>query len=1053
MNRNLPFNKDGSVPLRLVYHIVTKPKLLLSVLLILFSSVLFAQNTIRGRVTSGDSALVGVTVQVQGASTTALTDDNGRYSINAPGTATLAFTSVGFAPLQVRVNGRSTVDVRMEATGQQLNDVVVVGYGTQRRATISGAVSTIKSEELLKTPSTTTSGALVGKIQGITARQPDARPGAQTNIQVRNMGNPLFVIDGVPADAGQFNQLGVTDIDNISILKDASAAIYGLRAANGVVLVTTKKGRTGGKADINITGYQGYQNFTRMPKPPDAATYLRGLAWSNQNRGIPNPSDLTPAIIAKWEAGTEPGFISTDYYKEIMKPNVPQSLLTASASGGGNNSRYYFSISQLGQSALIEDFNFKRTNFQANLEAGLAKGLKLGTQIAGRFERRHQTGVPGLDDYFNPILSVFSMWPTERPYANNNPNYVNTTHSVNVNPATYREEFTGYTQDDWRGIKPIFTLQYDLPFGLSAKGTYSYNYTTQRLEEFEYTYDTYTYDATNDKYNVSGGNQNPWRRKRDQNISEQFAQIQLSYNTKIGNHNISAIAAYERQDLKGDFFETGSLPQNNTVAVVYFADQNRLETSFREEARAGYTGRINYNYKQKYLIEALGRYDGSYLYAKGSRYGLFPGVSLGWRPLEENALKGALGSVFTDLKLRASYGQTGSEIGVDPFAYIQGFEYGGNPGRSAVYNGVLVTGVLPRGLPITTLTWVKNISKNIGIDFGLIKNRLTGTVDVFERKRTGLPAPQYDVLLPREVGYDFPNQNLNADAIRGVEGILTYANSNSRGISYSISGNATVARNRSLYTYKPRFGNSWDQYRNSAEDRWSNVNFGYHVIGQFQSQEQINSYPINNDGQGNRTHLPGDLMYDDVNKDGIINDLDQRPIGYAEGAQPYLSFGLNNNFQYKGFSLQIDFAGASMQTYRREFEAQVPFQNNGGGIGYLITDAWRRTDPFDANSAWIPGKYPAVRKDVNHISLSRRSDFWINNVKYVRLRNLEVGYNLPKTLLNRIGISGLRVYVHGTNLFSIDNMKEFDIDPEISSTNAVVYPQQRIYTFGFNVNL
>lgn len=1031
---------------------------LLLFLLTLSSSVIFAQQRVTGRITTaGDSAVAGASIVVKGTRTATQTDAAGNFTISAPANGTLVVTSVGYVSREVPINNRSEISVQLQAATGSMNEVVVVGYGTQRRATVSGAVSSIGSSELLQTPAVTTSGALVGKVQGITARAPDARPGAQTNIQIRNMGNPLFVIDGVPSDAGQFNQLGVADIENISILKDASAAIYGLRAANGVILVTTKKGRTNAKPDINVSAYYGIQNLTRFPTPPDAATYMRGLAWSNQNRGLSNPSNITPAELAKWDAGTDPGYQSYDYSKINFRTNVPQSYLNASASGGGQNSRYYFSVSQVSQDATIKDFLFKRYNFQANLEAGLGKGLKVGTQISGRYERRFQTGVPGLDDYFNPLLSVFTMWPTEAPYANGNPKYVNTTHNINVNPATYDVDFTGYSEDQWRAAKPIFTVSYDLPLGLQLKGTYSYNYTTQRLEEFEYTYNTYTYDPATDKYNVTGGNQNPWRRKRDQTIEENFAQAQLSFNRSFGDHSVSAVAAYERSDLKAHWLETGSLPQNNTVAIVYFQDQNRLDQRYNEEARAGYVARVNYNYKQKYLIEALGRYDGSYLYAKESRWGLFPGVTLGWRPLKENFMDNSFGRVFSDLKLRASYGETGSEIGdaagnpPGAFGYLQGYNYAS---RNAVFNGVLTTGVAPRGLPTTSLTWVTNITKNIGIDFSVLKNKLSGSFDVFERRRTGLPAAQYDILLPVEVGYTFPLQNLNADAIRGLEGIITFSSNIKNGLTYSISANATIARLRSLYTYKPRFGNSWDQYRNSIEDRWANVNFGYHIIGQFQSQEQIDNHPINNDGQGNRTLLPGDLIYDDVNGDKIINELDQRPIGYAEGAQPYASMGLNTQFGYKGISLIIDFAGATMQTYRREFEAQIPFQNNGAGVGYLITDAWRRTDPFDPNSAWIPGTYPAVRKDnPTHVNYSRRNDFWITNVHYVRLRNLEIGYDFPKTLLQRYGIAGLRVYAHGTNLISFDNMKPFQIDPEISSTNALVYPQQRLFTFGINLNL
>jgi hypothetical protein len=255
-----------------------------------------------------------------------------------------------------------------------------------------------------------------------------------------------------------------------------------------------------------------------------------------------------------------------------------------------------------------------------------------------------------------------------------------------------------------------------------------------------------------------------------------------------------------------------------------------------------------------------------------------------------------------------------------------------------------------------------------------------------------------------------------------------------------------------LYTYKPRFGNSWDEYRNSIEDRWNGITFGYHVIGRFQSEQEIKDYGINNDGVGNRTELPGDFKYEDVNGDKIINGLDQRPIGYAQGAQPYMSFGVNGQVGFKGFSLRVDFAGATMQSFRRQFELLFPFQNNGTSPHYMLSDRWHRADPYDPKSAWIPGEYPAIRKDnTGHINY-QLNDYWLTNVSYIRLRNLEIGYDIPRKLIQRFGMSRLRVYVNGTNLFSIDNVKDLEIDPEISSTNGLVYPQQRLFNFGFNLS-
>lgn len=1020
---------------------------------------------VSGKVTSMSEQipLPGVNVLVKGTNTGTVTDLDGNYSLNVPNeNDTLVFSSIGYTSEEVPVNGRTTIDVVLAEDIQSLSEVVVVGYGTQTRKTLTGAIGEIESEALTRTPSVTTSGALVGKIQGITARQSDARPGGTTNIEIRNMGEPLYVIDGVPSDAGQFNNLGQGDIESISILKDASAAIYGLRAGNGVILVTTKKGK--GKAKISVNGYYGLQNFTRYPQPSNAYLYMRGLAESAQNLNQPSP--VTPEELANWQAGGE-GYRSYDYFDIVMRPNVPQYSLNASASGGSENVNYYVSVSHLNQDALIRDYNFNRTNIQANVEASLSEGLSVGTQIYGRIEDRHQVGVPGLDDYFNPFLSIFTMWPTESPYANDNPNYIHQTHNVNVNPATYREDVTGYVDDIWRAIKGNFFARYDFDFGLTAKGTYSYNFTNQDFDGFEYTYDAYKYDEVTDTYFTAPGfgNQNPWRERRKRNIIDRFMQFQLSYNHQFGDHGLSAVAAYERQDNENNYQVVHTVPPNNYIPLQSFADQDYLLDEWSTDARAGYIAKVNYNYKEKYLLEVLGRYDGSFLFPAASRWGLFPGISAGWRISEESFFQeSGIGSVVSDLKLRASYGKTGSDrypnpdnpnesiFIVDPFSYIPGYDFIIGPDGSAIFNRNFVNGIDPRNPPITNLSWVTNINTNIGIDFSLFENKLSGQFDVFERKRKGLPAQREDVLVPEEIGYDLPAENLNVDAHRGMEGILTY-NGSVRNVKYSIGINGTISRLRSVSTYNQQFGNSYDQYRNSLQDRWADINWGYQVVGRFQSQEEIDNYTVNNDGQGNRTHLPGDFIYKDVNGDKIINSLDERPIGYAEGANPYMSFGLNGSVSYKGFSLLFDFAGASMQSYTRNWELRYPFQNNGNSPEFMLTDHWRRADPFNDDSPWIAGTYPALRKDRNNHVNYRHNDFWLTNVRYFRLKNLELGYNLPASLLETIGLTGLRVYVNGTNLFSFDNTKAFEIDPEVSAGNGLVYPQQRLYNFGFNLTL
>ena len=1030
--------------------------------------------SVTGTVTSEQGEpLAGVSVAVQGTNLATTTNESGAYTIRLTDeNATLVFTYVGYTTQEVSIGGRTTVDVQLTSSTEALSEVVVVGYGTQTKASITGAVSAIQSEDLVRTPAVAATSALVGKVPGVTARATDSRPGNGANIQIRNLGNPLYVIDGVPystndgttafgfnsGTSGQnvFNNLGIEDIESITVLKDASASVYGLRASNGVVLITTKKGRKGENTSINVTGYYGLQNFTRFPRPANAGQYIRGLLESEQNLGN-DPSLLySPEQLAKWEAGTEKGYKSYNYFDEVMRPNVPQYYLSANATGGSERSNYYISLSHVNQEAIIKDFSFDRTNLQANISGNLAKGLTVGTQISGRIEKRHNVGVPGLDDFFNPLLSVFSMWPTESPYANDNPDYINQTHNVNVNPATYKDDVTGWVDEWWRAMNVNLSAEYDFNFGLKAKGLYSYNFTNEDFDGFEYTYDAYLYDADTDTYYTQPGfgNQNPWREKHKRNVISRFAQFQLSYDKQFGDHSISAVAAFERSDTENSYNAIHTVPSNNYVPIMSFAEQDYLADEWTIEARAGYIGRINYNFAQKYLVELLGRYDGSYLYDPDNRWGFFPGVSVGWRLSEEAFIKDHVGDWLNDFKLRASYGETGSEIGISAFGYLAGYTYGGggvNDGRNAVLDGAYYNGLRPRGLPITNLSWVTNQTKNIGFDFTLF-GRLNGQFDLFERRRSGLPAARYDVLLPSEVGYTLPNENLNSDATRGVDGMITWQDQVGN-VQYSIGVNATLARLRSLSTYKPRFGNSYDQYRFSIEDRWASVNWGYQAIGQFQSQAEIDSYPVNIDGQGNRTLLPGDLIYKDVNGDGIINNLDETPIGYAEGAQPYFNYGVNGSVSYKGVTLSFDLVGAGMQSYFRDWELKYPFQNNGNLLRSVAEDHWHRVDPYDPNSQWVAGMYPALRKDLNSHVNYRRSDFWVTNVRYLRLKNLEVAYNFPRTLIEGIGIKGLRVFANGTNLFSFDNVKDFEIDPEISAANGLVYPQQRLYTFGFNLSL
>lgn len=1035
--------------------------MLIYALLLVVPIVVYGQDSIKGTVvdkTTGEP-IIGASVAIVGTTTGTLTDISGNFTLNVT-TGKLSITFVGYNSVTETIDGKSFFLIELQENTHMLDEMVVVGYGSQAKKHITGAISNVTGDDLSRSTSTTLAGALAGKVQGITTRAMDSRPGRGINLEIRNMGEPLFVIDGIAyggessndwvqsrniSGKDMFNALNPEDIENITILKDASAAVYGLKASSGVVLVTTKKGKNNEKVTVNLNAYYGWQNFTRFPKMANAAQYTLGRVEAAQNEGKDPSSVYTREELAKWQAGTEAGYQGYDYFDIITRKNVPQSHINASISGGGVGSSYYLSVSHTEQDALMKDFSYKRTNIQANLETKVANRLTIGAQLSGRDEITEDVGLPGGDGYFSAILGMFTNLPITGPYANNNPEYPQYSNNYAYNPALFSRDIAGYKDNHDRSANINMYMQYDFAFGLKAKGTVSYNYANYKFDGFQYRYSTYDYDTASDTYIRKGGSDAGWRYQLEKESVSRFAQINLTYDKQIGDHTFSAVAAYERSDYEKNYQAIGTNPSNDYLPLLEMNNINSFSDDWMFQARAGYVGKINYNFRNKYMLEVLGRYDGSYLYARGKRWGFFPGASIGWRASEESFFKG-LKNTVDDLKIRASIGQTGKESGVGMFGYLDGYNY--NSG-GAVLDGEYVIGIQPRGKAVTNLSWEKHTTMNVGFDLTMLRDRLVITADVFQKKITGIPAQRYDVLLPEEIGYGLPNENLNKDSYQGFEGIATYRDKIGD-IEFSVSGNFTLSRYKMDERYKERYANSWQQYRQGNNDRWGGIWWGYQVVGRFQSQEEIDSYPIDMDGKNNTTLLPGDFIYKDVNNDGVINSMDERPIGYPQGWAPMIGMGGSIGINWKDFDLNLDFSGGAMQSWFQDYELRNAFHNGYNSPAYLLTDRWHRADPYDPDSEWISGYYPAIREG-NSGPNSRNSDFWLHNVRYIRLRNAELGYTLPKSLTKVVNINKCRVYVNASNLFSIDNVGRFQIDPEITANAAVVYPQQRTIILGINV--
>lgn len=1035
-----------------------------------FSGLVHAQTAEKISVTGSvldsiGNGLQGVTVSEKGTRNATTTATDGSFSLKVNSRASvLVFSSVGYTGTEQAVGDKPTLSITLKKSDSDLGEVVVIGFGTRKKESITGAISTITAKDFDRVHAgSTVSTGLAGKLPGVTFRMPDGRPGASATIQIRNMGTPLYVIDGIQQDEGQFNNLSPNDVESITVLKDGSAAIYGVRAANGVVVVTTKRGATG-KNSVNVDAYAGLQTFFRFPKVANNSyDYMSFRADAEINRY--GSTGITQAELDKYKQGESAGaaYRSFDWREYILAP-APQNSVNVNISGGSDKVSYYVSGTNLNQKSVLgKEYLFNRSNIQSNVTAKLTSGLKVGMDVNGRIETRQNPGVPGGDDYFLARLAVLRNTPRERPYANDNPAYLNDIgEHLESNYAFLNKAISGELKSEWRVLQTNFNAEWQIKQipGLTLKGVYSYYIADMLLNNQEYTYKAYTYipaaGTTPEEYRATGGSTNPWRERDQRKQINTTIQGQANYNNTFGEHTIGATLVAERLENHYRRNWLHASPISNNLPLIYFPTMDQYTDEDATQRRLGYIGRFTYSYANRYFFEASARRDASYLFAPGSRVGYFPGISAGWRITDEPFLKGITGGNFlSDLKLRASYGELGDDNPnntpiVAPYAYLQGYNY--NQG-TAIISGNAVTVSRDKGIPTTNISWLKSKITDIGLDFSLLRGKLTGTLDYFYRKRTGLLGSRNDVIIPVELGYTLPQQNINDDAQYGEEMSLRYTDKIGA-VGYNVGGNISYSRSKFLKSYNPLFFNSLDQYRNSGEGRFSRIEWGYEVDGQFGSFEEINNYPVDIDGQGNRTLIPGDLRYKDNNGDKRITGLDERPIGFGYGQQPNINFGFTIGLNYKNFDFNADFSGASGYTWFQNWETRWAFQNNGN-LNEIFTDRWHRADMFDPNSAWIAGKYPANRYNMGtgHSNYDRNSTFWLHNVTQFRARTIQLGYSIPPNMLQRVRVQRARIYLNAYNLFSFDNLKQFQVDPEVVDDNGLQFPQSRVLNFGINLSL
>ncbi|MDR1723390.1 MAG: TonB-dependent receptor [Tannerella sp.] len=929
------------------------------------------------------------------------------------------------------MGGGKPLIIRLLEDTRALEEVVVVGYGTQKKVTLTGSVSAISNQDIVRAPVSNISKAIVGRLPGVRVKDSGGAPGSEASVDIRGFGSPLILVDGIEQSGFQIDP---NEIESISVLKDASAAIYGVKAGNGVMLITTKKGAAG-KSRITYNGSVGWQNFINPPQTINALEYAESKNEDALNSGI--ELIYSREDIEKFRAGTEEGYRSYDWLDILVRPNAPQTQHNLNISGGTEAVNYFTSVGYLKQETQIRSdaAGFDRYNIRSNISAKIAQYLTAEMQIGGRIENSE---APKLDlARLNDALPIYSG------YANDsNHDYVGINQGNFI--ATQYSDLSGYNRRTNKLFNGQFSLKYDMPFieGLSAKVLFSYLGTLQETKTFDKAYNLYVYEPTTNTYRTERTIGSPSSLTRRDDIGTQnFLQFRLDYNRVFAQkHSVSAFAAYEQREDLTDYvvayrqFDLDVLDQINAGR-----DLNKTNEGNQSElANASFVGRLNYDYMSRYMLNLTFREDGSAKFSKDSRWGFFPGVEAAWRISEESFLKDRLPKL-SNLKLRLSYGKMGDDR-VAAFQYLTGYNY---PGSGTYIFGTDVTkSVTSKGLANTNFTWYTSEIYNAGVDASWMNGLLEGSLDVFYRKRDGLLAYRSSSL-PNTFGASMPQENLNSDDYRGFELALGHSN-RIQDFRYSVKGNMSFTRAKNRYIEQTDPITSYLNWRNNRTDRWSNIAYGYKCVGQFQSFEEINNWAVQ-DGNGNTTLLPGDLKFEDLDGSGVIDDNDIQPI--VRGNTPEIYYGFDLTASWKGFDASVLMQGATNYSCRLWNAMEAPLFNGGTSLKVMM-DRWHRADPFDPDSEWIPGKYPSTYNTGKSNNM-RYSTWNVINSYYFRVKNVEFGYTLPKNWVGRAGVNNIRLYVSGNNVLTLDNLPFGD--PEMPDPRFYMYPAVKIWNLGVNV--
>lgn len=1018
-----------------------------------FSLCAFAQNiAIKGTVTDANGeALPGVNVVIKGVSGGVATDINGNFNITILNeNAILVFSFVGYESQEITVGSQRSLSVILKEDSWLIDEVVVVGYGTQKRETLAGSVAAVSSKQIVATKNTNVQNLLTGKLPGLRVVQKTSEPGQFTNqFDIRGLGSPLIVIDGVPR--GDLPRMDPNDIESISILKDASAAIYGVRAANGVILVTTKRGEKG-KAKIEYSGYYGIQTPAEILQPINA--YERALLFNETTmRNTTSPvKTYDDAYFEQLKNGELP---DTDWYGEILNNTAPQKQHNISVSGGGEKVDYYFNFGYSDQGSFFKtnSANYNRYNLRSNVNAQITDNLTAGVRLNMIMDETNRQNYATTDIF----KALWRSRPNDPVYANDTePYYYHPDDITNVVPMIDPNE-SGYISNKRNIFQSNMYLDYQMPFikGLSAKFMFSYDKTYDDNTNFRKEFNEYRYNAANSTYQPYTINSKTSLNRYYGNSFSRLWQASLNYGrTFFDHHNINALVLYEESYNQGYNFNAF---RYFDIPIPYLfagnaTDQQGNGSGLSESANRALIGRLNYDFMGKYMAEFSFRYDGSSKFPKGSQWGFFPSVLLGYRISEESFIKDNI-FFLNNLKLRGTWGQLGDDS-ASQFQFVEGFDYpqsGHDRTRTpqgTIFGNTFVNGLGFRNAPNPNITWFTATMLNVGIDADMWNSLLGFSVDLFQRDRDGLLATP-DIVAPGTFGAGMSQANMNADRTKGLEVELRHRY-NINDFSYNISGYVSLTRTMRTKIMQPERSNSYDYWRNNQINRYTDIWFGYGAAGQYQSYDEIANSIYASAGT-----LPGDPIYKDWNGDGVIDGDDIYPIATTTNPvantndqrnYPLMNFGVTLSGQWKWIDLNVLFQGAAMSYVSYGEQLLEPLAWNGNALE-LLYDRWHPVDPdndpYDPSNQWISGYYPygRTRADAN-------SEFNIQNGAYMRLKSAEIGFTVPKNaFFTTVGVENLRVFVNGYNLLTFTKVR--GLDPEKpSEQSGYLYPLNRTFNFG-----